>query len=378
MSDKAVETIIVGAGISGLSCAKLLNEYDKDFLIISKDIGGRILTSEDGTANYGAFFACSDYYHVLKHVTLKSRIKLTDFCFHENDDSYVLFEPKTIGYILQFIKALKILYKFRKSFRRFRKNSEIISQKTAIENDPFLHELYMQNAIDFVKNHKLQTGTETYFSKSLYSTTFSTIQEMNALSFLQYLLPLITPIYTFNFEKEKMIEPFQEKILNGVVTNIRYKNGQYKIKFDDTIFYAKNIVLATQIDWSQHVAGVKMTNKPVNTKMLHIKGVPKRIITRKKYQLFSSPSNVQAIANLKDSTYLLYYKHESPPLKNFFLNPQIIARKSWDPAGTINGHILIESNRGNNMYLIGDFNVAGLEESYITGIYCANQINQSQ
>jgi hypothetical protein len=175
-----------------------------------------------------------------------------------------------------------------------------------------------------------------------------------------------------------MIEPFQEKILNGVVTNIRYKNGQYKLKFDDTIFYAKNIVLATQIDWSQHVAGVKMTNKPVNTKMLHIKGVPKRIITRKKYQLFSSPSNVQAIADLTDGSYLFYYRQNLPPLKHFFHNPRIIARKSWDPAGTINGHILIESNRGNNMYLIGDFNVAGLEESYITGIYCANQINQSQ
>jgi hypothetical protein len=26
------------------------------------------------------------------------------------------------------------------------------------------------------------------------------------------------------------------------------------------------------------------------------------------------------------------------------------------------------------MFLIGDYNIAGLEESYITGLYCANQI----
>ena len=127
--------------------------------------------------------------------------------------------------MLQFIKTLKILYKFRKSFRRLRKNSETMSQKTAIENDPFLHELYMQKTVDFVKNHKLQTGTETYFSKSLYSTTFSTIHEMNVLSFLQYLLPLITPIHTFNFEKEKIYrsDDNSEKYIS-VMKNYGLKN----------------------------------------------------------------------------------------------------------------------------------------------------------
>ena len=100
------------------------------------------------------------------------------------------------------------------------------------------------------------------------------------------------------------------------------------------------------------------------------------IIKRKKYHFFSYPSNVQAIADLTDGTYLFYYKRNPPPLRHFFHNPCIIAQKTWDPAGTINGHILIDSNRGNNMYLIGDYNVAGLEESYITGLYCANQINQ--
>jgi len=106
-------------------------------LLVSKDIGGRILTSDDGTANYGAFFVCSDYYHVLKHVTLKSRIKLSDFCFHDGDDTYVLFEPKLIKYSFQFMKTMKLLYKFRRAFRKFRKASEIISQKEAIENDSF-------------------------------------------------------------------------------------------------------------------------------------------------------------------------------------------------------------------------------------------------
>ena len=378
MINKTYETIIVGAGISGLACAKNLQENDKDFLIISKDIGGRILTSDDGTANYGAFFVCSDYHNVLKHVTLKSRIKLSEFCFHDGDNTYVLFEPKLIRYALQFMKTIKLLYRFRRAFREFRKASENVSQKEVIENDSFLHELYMQNATDFVKKQNMQSGTDAYLSKALYSTTFSKINEMNAFSFLQFLLPLITPIYTFNFEKEKMIEPFRDKILNSSVTDVKYNNKQYKIKSGKNIYHAKNLVLATQINWSKKFANVKKTNKSVNTNMLHIKGNPKKIVSRKCYQLFSHPSNVQAMADLKDGTYLFYYKHKQPQLANYFTNPKVIAHHYWDPVGAINGHTLVESNIGNNLYLIGDYNVVGLEESYITGIYAANQITNSK
>jgi hypothetical protein len=377
MSNRTYDTIIIGAGISGLACARQLNKYDQDFLIISKDIGGRILTSEDGNANYGAFFACSDYDNVLKYVTLKSRIRLRDFCFHENKNTYVLFEPKFVRYLSQFIKAYKLLYKFRKKLRLLRKNSEIISQKKAIENDSFLHDLYMQKASDFIKEQKIVSGTDMYLSKALYSTTFSKVSEMNAFSFLQFLIPLVTPIYTFTFEREKMIKPFKDKIKIGSVTYIKFKDAQYRVKSDSVFFYAKNIVLATEITWSQRFAGVKKSNKPVNTNMLHVKGTPKKDITRKKYQLFSPTSNVQAIADLEDGIYLFYYKNEPPTLKNYFKKFQVIAHKLWSPAGTINGHILIESNRGNNMYLIGDYNIAGLEETYITGLFSANQIIQS-
>jgi len=378
MSDKIYDTIIIGAGISGLACAKKLSKNGEDFLVLSKDIGGRILTSEDESANYGAFFVCSDYNNVLKYVTLKSRIRLRDFCFHENLSTYVLFEPKLIKYLYQFIKVDRILYKFRKKLSLLRKKSTVISQKKAIENDEFLYDLYMQDALDFIKEHKIESGTDKYLSKALYSTTFSTVSEMNAFSFLQFLIPLITPIYRFKFEKEKMIESFKDEIQIGEVTDVKLKEGKYKVKIDNKILFSKNIVLATEISWSKDFAGISKLNKAVDTNMLHVKGTPKKIISRKKYQLFSPPSNIQAVADLEDGSYLLYYKNKKPLLQDYFKNPKIVGQKQWNPAGTINGHHLIECNRGNNMYLIGDYNIAGLEEAYSTGLYSANQIIKSK
>jgi len=378
MASKKTDTIIVGAGISGLACAKQLQDSNKDFLLISEDIGGRILTSTDGNANYGAFFVCSDYHHILKYVKIKYEIRLRDFCFHENKSSYVLFAPGLIPYTFQFFKILKILYKFRKHFRKFRANSVNISQKKAIENDSFLYKLYMQNASDFVEENKLQTGTNKYLSKGLYSTTFSKIDEMNAFSYLQFLLPLITKIYTFTFLKEKMIEHFKDKIKIGTVSDINFSNEIYTVRCGKASFKSNNIVLATQINDSKKYANIKKINKPVSTNMLHIKGKPKKIISKKNYQVFSHPSNVQAIADLRDGTFLFYYKYKKPELDNYFSNPEIIAHHFWDPAGTINGHNLIEGNRENNMFLVGDYNVAGLEESFITGLFAANQIIKSE
>jgi hypothetical protein len=371
---KTFKTVIVGAGISGLACARTLIENDEDFIIISEDIGGRILKSTDGSVNYGAFFVCSDYYNLLKFVKLKSQIRLRDFCFHEKDESYIFFEPKLLKYSFQFLKVVKMLYKFRKHFRKLRKETVEISQKKAIENDAFLYDLYMQNAADFVKKQNIERGTKTYLSKGLYSTTFSIIKEMNAFSFLQFILPIITPIYRFSFEQEKMIQPFKNRILINKVTNIIYKNGKYKIQAGKEAYQAKNIVLATQINWSKKFAGINKVNLPVSTNMIHIKGKTTKEYSRKSYHLFSPSINTQAIANLNDGTYLFYYKDKQPNLKKYFFNPKIMESKYWNPAGTINGHNLIESNRGKNMFLIGDYNIAGLEESYITGIYAANKI----
>ena len=369
-------TIIIGAGISGLACANYLEKNDDEFLVISKDIGGRILTSETGDVNYGAFFICSDYNHVLNYVSVNKRIRLKDFYFHENEHIYSLFEPRIIPYISQFIKIDRILLKFRNHLHRMRKKTRMISQKSAIEQDKFLYELYNKNAYQYVVEQNLMEGSNVYLSKALYSTTFSPLNNMNAFSFLQFLLPLITPIYTFTFEKEKMIHRFQDRIHIATVKDIQYKDNFYRVKTDNKSFKAANIVLATDITWSYKFAHVKIYNKPVQTNMIHIRGKMTGVYKNKYYHLFSSTSNVQAIADLCDGTFLFYYKKDVSSLHDYFSNFNIIYKKQWNPAGTINGHHLIESDRGNNMYLIGDYNIAGLEDSFITGIYGAHKIIQ--
>jgi len=374
MTTKTYETIIIGAGISGLACANHLQKHGKDFLLISKDIGGRIRTSEDGTANYGAFFVCSDYENVLPFVTLQSRIRLSDFCFHENETAYQFYGPRLFLYLHQFMKIKQHLKQFRNALQTFRKTAEKTSQKKAIEADPLLYSLFIKDADDFVKENRLEPGTDKYLSKALYSTTFSPVSDMNAFSFLQFLLPLITPIYAFRFEKQTLTSSFQDTILIDTATDINRTADQYKIKTNTDTFLAKNLVLATEISWSSQFASIKEMNTPVSTHMLHIRGTPKPLIARKTYQLFCHPSMVQSIADLGDGAYLFYYKDTQPPLEHYFHNPQVITHHFWDPAGRIHGHVLTESDRGKNMYLIGDYNIAGLEEAYITGMYAANQI----
>ena len=194
MKSSNTDTVIIGGGISGLACAHHLQQNNQDFILISKDIGGRIRISDDGEINYGAFFVCKDYYNILPYVTLKSRIYLRDFCFHNLDESYTLYSPELIGHVGDFIKIHWILRHFRRHLHTFRKKAETTSQKTIMENNPWLYRLYMMDACDFIHEQAIEHGTEKYLSYGLYSTTFSPVSEMNAFSFLEFLLPLITPI----------------------------------------------------------------------------------------------------------------------------------------------------------------------------------------
>ena len=120
MKNKTIETIIIGAGIAGLGCARQLAKHKKDFLVITENIGGRITTSSDGRVNYGAYFVLNNYRHILPLV--KKGEKLHPFFVEFHDKRRHFYHlVKMCRYPVQALRLLYLLHNFKSKYERFKK-----------------------------------------------------------------------------------------------------------------------------------------------------------------------------------------------------------------------------------------------------------------
>ena len=93
--------------------------------------------------------------------------------------------------------------------------------------------------------------------------------------------------------------------------------------------------------------------------------------------LFSDKNKILVLSHQNNNTYLFYSKSTKPKFEKYFKSYKILKHHFWNPAFNIVGSELLECKQSNNFYLIGDHNICGLEDSYITGIYAANQIGKN-
>ena len=90
-------TVIVGAGISGLACARTLADAGEDFTVLSPGIGGRVLRSTDGAVPFGAFYVRADYDHVGPFVTRGRKVRARDSLRHDRAGSYTRLWSTPVG-----------------------------------------------------------------------------------------------------------------------------------------------------------------------------------------------------------------------------------------------------------------------------------------
>ena len=70
------ETIIIGGGVAGIACLQELKKHNRDVLLVTKKLGGRLCTSKDGTVNYGAYILPETDTMIQELVDLTERMHL--------------------------------------------------------------------------------------------------------------------------------------------------------------------------------------------------------------------------------------------------------------------------------------------------------------
>src|SRR3989344_4250282 len=160
-----IETLIVGGGMAGLGAARTLRENGYDgFLLVSDQLGGRVLSSTDGEVNYGAFYVRTDYKHISPFVSHKQKLAIRSSLFISEGKKQPVFSVQNLPHCWPALRLVVILYIFAWRYRLLRTRCEYMSPSQALSKDHWLNALYKQNAQEFMHQHRL-----TFWSKRFLS-----------------------------------------------------------------------------------------------------------------------------------------------------------------------------------------------------------------
>ena len=331
MSKKRVfDVIIIGGGVSGLACANRLFEKNKDFLLITKHIGGRMITNI-GKVNFGACYLRDDYKNILKYSKKGKELKISDAYFLDKEDLYGIKNLRLLKNIPQMTKLLLILNKFKKHLKKFQENLENKSVKQALDEDPYLLELFKTPAKKFIKNNNLEDINEKYLEPVVKCTIYMDLKEINALFYLEPLLPLVVKSYfsDFNYTLKNLIKNIKSKIKIGNIKKIRKKDNLFQIDLLKQSFLGKNIVIAVpekNLEKAYKVVKPKI-QRPVY--VFHIKGVRKKQF-KNKIGIFKKSKNSDFCLLLKEfGQDILYTRNPRPDLKEFYKTIKKKIRFFW-------------------------------------------------
>jgi len=375
---KEVETIIVGGGISGLSCAKTLFENGKDFILLSDQIGGRMLASKTFSADYGAAYVTSQYKNVLKYVDKNNKLNISDYYFFDGNGFSTIFHYrhwKRIPNILRFffyskLVAMKLTKAFNKmKYREFR---------DCVNEDPDLKYYWNTSAEKFLREKKFTSLNDFYGNAVCQSTLFAESKQLSALYYLSVAFPAILSAWQVNLKKtiKKLSYAYRSKIIISKVRKMKKRANLFIVQTEKGKFFCKNVVLALP-----YRSAIKICDKVPRPKLLesifvfHIVGRRKDFLKEKPI-VFLRPGHYDINILWKQSkgSDIIYSKHPKPDFKQYYEIYHIVKKVHWEHAITIPGKELIRQKLDTNLYLASDYNLSGLEYCYLTGVFAANQI----
>ncbi len=375
MAKGAEEVIIVGGGLSGLGCAKRLHENGKSFKIISSDVG-RVMSSPNGKVNYGAYYITQDCKNIMPYITLVSRMRISDYHFHRGKESYSFLPPRVLKYAPEISRLFSDLFRFRLHFNRMREKSLEHSREELIESDELLRKYYHQRAGDYIRERNIQGLVDEYLEQVLWASFFHNPRDVPTFIFMECLLPLIVPSYSFVLDLKKLSRPFRNSFIGDEIVKVsKDKEGIWVLKGKKKVYTTKKLVLATPMTITNTLVKPQKIKKTIDVSFYHVWGDLKPEYAEAGFNFFSKKEKT-ALSTEKDGSHLYFYKGKDN-IKKYFSNYRIITHKSWKPALILLGDEYTKDNPQRNLFLANDHNVASTEDAFINGMYTAKLVMEN-
>lgn len=375
---KKYETIIIGGGISGLACARKLHDAKKDFLIITKKLGGRMLASKDFAINYGAAYVTEDYKNVLRYVDKIEPLTMKDCYFLDGKGG---LENLSFVHKLKYLRTIRkltfLIKKFRRHMLKFRAQAPHKTFKEILEQDAFFLKYWKMPACEFVKQNKLEKLDNLYLDPIVSTTAFFESKKLNVIYYLGMLLPMILQTWVVSFKNtiSKLTKGFKGKIRVGCARRMRRnENSEFEIKTSLGNFTAKNVVLAAPEKNLKNLYKLPKPRAQNDVYVFHVVGERKDFYKNKKALIFHLRNGISMIWRQKNGEEIIYSRKAKPNFKKYFKKCRIKKRIFWQPAMIVPNGGFVKQKLEKNLYLASDYNISGLEEGFLSGVYAANQI----
>lgn len=382
------DTIIVGGGIAGITCALKLQEAGMPYLMLTETVGGRVSYNKEHAMNFGAVFYMKGYEYASEILIPLKPVLPSYFdlgCHDSLDRVYGVLSLTIIKALPQLIKALLYLRNtFRPHYQAFKKNCEVMEMQEALAKDPFMEDLFSKPATDLIDELGIPKAAKVLVSQFVYACTGTPIKLLNALDYCNCAMGLIDTAMRFTFDAETMLEHLNRgagRVTFTTVNRIEKSAETWSVSTSDGQSYrARNLVLATPATVSQELlVNIHPIERIRNASELHalkVKGTMKPQFAKHPLHLFDESIPLINIGARDDGMYEVF-TCTTLDMDLFFEEYEIVYQKDWPVALFTNPSLLLKQSLGEGLFMCGDHNALGLEPAAISGVFVANQIKGS-
>ena len=373
------ETIVVGGGISGMSCALKLKENGRDVAIITDELGGRVDYDAELRNNFGAVFYMENYKNAKKIVDYENPLEtnLYQLMLHTSPTKVFRGASLTMGLSLpQLLKFQKFMKEtFMPEYQKYKDDCEVMPVTEAFEKHPDIKRYYYMKASEVIKELGIDAIADNFVSKFAYACTGCKINELNGLDFLNVTQGVVIPIYNFTFDRDAFTAKLDGKVIIDTIVKVqKQEDASWMVTGEGGVSYTcQNLVVATPGLVTQELLGIEEIRTPTMLVSYLVKGIARGEIRKAQSHYYGDSFDVIALSQRYDGLWNVFSSKEID-LDEFFLSHQVIKYRVWPQALFTYGKSILKQDWDENCYIAGDVNGLGLEPASIAGIYAANRI----